>query len=74
VAAVTVERSSGAPVVAAIQRGYFVAWWPGDAFATRMTALDGAGTPLTVITDEDWDFGVNDTPDPRPGFITPPPS
>lgn len=70
---VTVERNSGSGVIASVANGYFVAWWPGDAYATRIIAYGAGGAVLAEIGNNGWDF-LDDDPDPNPGVITPGPS
>lgn len=70
---ITVERNTGSVVIASVANGYFVAWWPGDAYATRIIAYGPGGTILSEIGNNGWDFLDHD-PDPNPGFITPGPS
>jgi hypothetical protein len=70
---VIVDRSTGSGVIASVSHGYFVAWWPGDAYATRITAYGSGGAVLAEIDNNGWDF-LDDDPNPSPGFITPRPS
>jgi len=70
---VIVERNTGSGVIASLSNGYFVAWWPGDAYATRIIAYGPGRSVLAEIGNNGWDF-VDDDPDPSPGFVTPSPS
>jgi hypothetical protein len=70
---VTVERNSGSGVIASVANGYFLAWWPGDAYATSIIAYGAGGAVLAEIGNNGWDF-LDDDPDPSPGVITPGPS
>ena len=55
---VTVERSAGAAVIATVSNGYFLAWWPDDAHATRLAAYGQGGVVLAQL-----DAGALGTPD-----------
>jgi hypothetical protein len=46
---VTVERSAGEAVIATVSNGYFLAWWPDDALATRVAAYGHGGVVLTQL-------------------------
>ncbi len=70
---VTVERNSGSGVIASVANGYFLAWWPGDAYATSIIAYGAGGVALAEIGNNGWDF-LDEDLDPSPGFITPEPS
>jgi hypothetical protein len=65
VAQVTLERSEGGGVTASVSDGYFVAWWPGDAYATNFVAYGAGGETLAKIDNNGWDF-QDPTPDPSP--------
>lgn len=45
-ARVVVVRDDGVAVEATVQDGVYVAWWPGNAQAVRITAYDGSGKLL----------------------------
>ncbi|MEX2210113.1 MAG: hypothetical protein WD846_04500 [Patescibacteria group bacterium] len=53
---VTVERNSGGSVIASVANGYFVAWWPGDSYATTLVAYGEGGQILAEIGNNGWDF------------------
>ena len=50
-AAVRIELSSGLAVEASIGGGHWLAWWPGDATALRITALDAGGSAVATLDD-----------------------
>ena len=56
VSKVVVERSRGEPVTAAVDNGYFVAWWPGEAYATKVTAFAQDGLIVSEIGNNGWTF------------------
>lgn len=65
---VTIERNEGGSVIATVSNGYFLAWWPGEAFASGLIAYGEGGAVLAEIGNNGWDF-QDDAPDPSPGFI-----
>ena len=53
---VTVERSEGSEVVATVSNGYFLVWWPGEAFATSFVGENAEGAGVAEIGNNGWDF------------------
>ncbi len=53
---VGVERDQGGGVTATVSNGYFLAWWPGEAHATRLVAYGAAGQVVAEIDNHGWDF------------------
>ena len=53
---VTVERSEGSGVVATVSNGYFLVWWPGEAFAARFVGENAEGAVVAEIGNNGWDF------------------
>jgi hypothetical protein len=53
---VTVERDEGQVVTASVTNGYFLAWWPGESYATKFVARGFAGAVLAEIGNNGWDF------------------
>lgn len=51
VVTVQVVLPSGQVVTASVGRGHWLAWWPGDAEAVRVVALDSTGAVLKTLTD-----------------------
>ena len=49
VKAVEVARADGVTVDATVSSGYFVAWWPTDDRAERVTAIDAVGATMTTV-------------------------
>jgi hypothetical protein len=58
VSRVTVKRSQGQAIVATVSNGYFLAWWPGEAFATGFVAENAAGEVIAEIGNNGWDFAL----------------
>jgi hypothetical protein len=56
VTGVRVGLGDGTEVVASVQNGYWLSWWPGVNAAARVSALDSAGVVVGVLTPgpEDW--------------------
>ena len=50
VGSVQIDRDDGAVVDASVGNGLWLARWPGAATAVKVTALDGAGLPIAVLT------------------------
>jgi hypothetical protein len=42
----------GTEVTASVSRGWFLAWWPSEQTVTSMSAIDGQGSPLSVVMPE----------------------
>jgi hypothetical protein len=48
-ARVEIQREDGVDVHATVASGYFLAWWPTEAKAVQVVALDKAGSELARI-------------------------
>jgi hypothetical protein len=55
---VIVKRSQGQAIVATVSNGYFLAWWPGEAFATGFVAENVAGEVVAEIGNNGMDFAM----------------
>ena len=62
-ARVVVLRDDGVAVEATVEQGVYVAWWPGNAQAVRVTAYDGSGKLLEMESMAPMSVGSH-APDP----------
>jgi hypothetical protein len=66
VTAITLVRDDGQDVVATVEDGWLIAWWPGGATATSAQVTNGSGTSTEALQSADKGGPGPSTP-PQPG-------